>query len=318
MKKIFITRRIPQIAKQMLEQHFIVEQNNNNSPLPPQKVSEIVKTHDGILSTVSEKLMEEVLAEASVEAISNYAVGLDNIDKNYAKKKGIAVYNTPDVVTHSTADMTFALLLNLIRKIPFAQKFVKDNKWTAWDPELFLGEELFGKTLGIIGLGKIGLEVAKRAQGFGLKILYYNRSTKAIDEPHLYKVCRQVDLLELLQESDYISIHVPLTPQTKNFINQDSFSLMKKKPIVLNLARGSVISTDALLYALCNKQIRGVALDVTNPEPLPGNHPLLAFENCIIVPHIGTATKECRHNMAALAAQNLIDHFIKKPVTPNY
>lgn len=309
MKKIFITRRLPPIAKNLLSKHFIVDGSDENKPLSERKLKEVVSSYDGILSTISEKFPKSILENAkNLKVLSNYAIGLDNIDLQAAKEKGISVYNTPDVVTQSTADMTFALLLSLIRKISSAQSFVKENKWSAWDPELFLGEELAGKTFGIIGFGKIGKEVAKRAQGFGLKVIYYNRSNV---EP-LNKEMEQVELDYLLKKSDYISLHVPLNEKTKDLITKKEIEKMEKKPLLLNLARGDVINTDALVNALVSGKIRGAALDVTNPEPISGNHPLCKMENCIIVPHIGTATKECRHNMAKLAAENIIKHFKKE------
>ena len=172
MKKIFITRRLPAIAKELLSRDFLVEENPENKPLSADKILEVVNEYDAILSTVADKFSKEVLKNSKVEVISNYAVGLDNIDLISAKEKGITVYNTPDIVTNSTADLTLALLLSFIRKISYAQLFVKDNKWSSWDPELFLGEELNGKTFGIIGFGKIGKAVAERAKAFGLKIIY--------------------------------------------------------------------------------------------------------------------------------------------------
>src|SRR3989344_7945614 len=302
MKKIFITRRLPAIAKELLSNHFMVDENPENKPLTSDKILEIVNKYDGILSTVADKFTAEVLINSKVKVISNYAVGLDNIDLISAKDKEIAVYNTPDVVTNSTADLTLALLLSFIRKISYAQQFVKENKWSSWNPELFLGEELNGKTFGIIGFGKIGKAVAERAKAFGLKIIYYNRSK-------VESAYEQVELNYLLENSDYISIHLPLTMETKYFIDQREIALMKKKPILLTLSRGSIVDSSALLEALKSGQIRGACLDVTDPEPLSGNNELCRLDNCLIIPHIGTATKECRHNMAKLAAENIINHF---------
>lgn len=309
MKRIFITRRLPPIAKELLSKHFIVDSSEENTPLPLPKLGEIVATYDGILTTVSEKITSELLADSSLQVISNYAVGLDNIDLAAAQQKGITVYNTPDVVTESTADMTFALLLAFVRKTRTAQDFVKSNEWNAWNPELFLGEELFGKIIGIIGFGKIGQAVARRAIGFGMQVVYYNRSTKRIDNEFPASRVSQVDFASLLVQSDYISVHVPLTQETKNLIGKKEFIQMKKKPILLNLARGGVVNTDDLVEALRTKLIRGACLDVTYPEPLSGSHPLCQLDNCLIVPHIGTATVECRQAMAKIAAENIIRHF---------
>lgn len=309
MKRIFITRRLPPIAKELLSKHFRVDSSEDNAPLPLPKLREIVAAYDGILTTVSEKITSELLADSPLQVISNYAVGLDNIDLRTANNKGIAVYNTPDVVTESTADMAFALLLSFVRKTRAAQDFVRSNGWDAWNPELFLGEELFGKTMGIIGFGKIGQAVARRAIGFGMQVVYYNRSTKRTDDEFPASRIRQVDFASLLAQSDYISVHVPLTPETKNLIGKTEFIQMKKQPILLNLARGGIVNTDDLVEALRTKLIRGACLDVTDPEPLSGSHPLCQLDNCLIVPHIGTATRECRYAMAKIAAENIINHF---------
>jgi len=312
MKRIFITRRLPPIAKDVLSEYFEVDENNKNEALPEENLLNAVSEYDGILSTVCDNFTPEVLGKASdsgkLKVISNYAMGLDNIDIGFAESKGIKTYNVPDVVTNSTAEHTFALLLSLIRKIPEARNFVRENKWKEWDPELFLGEELNGKTFGIIGYGKIGKAVARCAIGFGLNIIFFNRSRVDI-EPELRDKTKQVSLEHLLKESDYISLHVPLTEQTKAMINLNIIKKMSKKPILLNLARGGVIDTDDLVSALKLKLIRGAVLDVTSPEPIDGKHPICNFDNCIVVPHIGTATKECRYAMAKSAAENIINHF---------
>jgi glyoxylate reductase len=309
MKKVFITRRLPVVAKEILQEKFDVYGSDKNESYPNNMLSSIVADYDAVIATVSEKFDKSILEQkGNLKVISNYAVGLDNIDVKYAQSVGITVYNTPDVVTDSTADLTFAILLSLIRKISYASDFVKKDKWKAWDPELYLGEELSGKVFGILGFGKIGQAVARRAVGFGLDIIYYNRSKKDV-ESSLKPYVKSVGLSELLETSDYLSIHLPLTNETKGFINKQTINKMKKKPIILSIARGDIVNTDNLIEALKSGKIRGAGLDVTSPEPLPGNNPLCHFNNCIIVPHIGTATQECRNNMARLAAQNIINHF---------
>jgi len=307
--KVFITRRLPSVARDLLSEHFYVEESNKNEPLSLDKLNDVVRDFDAVLSTVSERFTKEILSKKDkLKVISNYAVGLNNIDLEYAKSIGVNVYNTPNVVTNSTADMTFALLLSLIRNIPDAQSFIKDGKWGSWNPEIFLGEELNNKTFGIIGFGRIGKAVARRAISFGLKVIFYNPSLiKNKDGIN----ANQVGLEELLIDSDYISIHAPLNDSTIGIVNLKLISKMKKQPILLNLARGEIINTNDLAIALEKGLIRGAALDVVNPEPLQGNHNLLKFKNCLIVPHIGTATKECRYNMAKLAAENIINHFRK-------
>ncbi len=304
--KIFITRRLPNIAKELLKEHFDVYENDKNEAFPAEKLSEIISEYDGVLSSITDKFTKEVLKKKNkLKVISNYAVGLDNIDLETANYLGIKVYNTPDVVTNSTADLTFALLLSFIRNVRLADDFVKQGKWKTWDPELLLGEEPHGKKFGIIGFGRIGKAVAKRALGFGLDVIFYDKNV--INDKTI--IAKQVDLDILLRESDYISIHVSLNDKTKDMINMSLMKKMLKKPILLNLSRGLVVNTNDLVIALEKGLIKGACLDVTDPEPLAGNHPLCKFDNCIISPHIGTATKECRYNMARLAAQNIINHF---------
>jgi len=309
MKKVFITRRLPPIAKEILQEKFEVYSSDKNEPYPRDILTDIVANYDAVLTTVSEKFDKKTLKQkGNLKVISNYAVGLDNIDVKYAKSVGITVYNTPDVVTNSTADLTFSILLSLIRKISLAQNFIKKDKWKAWDPELFLGEELSGKIFGILGFGKIGQAVARRATGFGLNIIYFNRSITNPDSS-LKQYVKPVGLNELLKTSDYLSIHLPLTDETRGFINKRTINKMKNHPIIVNISRGDIVKTNDLVDALESGKIRGAALDVTSPEPLSGDHPLCHFDNCVVVPHIGTATQECRINMAQLAAQNIINHF---------
>jgi len=309
MRKVLITRRIPNIAENILSNSFEVNQIKDNKPLSREKLISAVQKYDAILSTVTEKFDRTVLTKSKkLKVISNYAVGLDNIDLDFAQSLGITTYNTPDSVTNSTADHTLALLLSLIRMIPAAMKYVKNDKWKMWDPERFLGEELTDKTLGIIGFGKIGQAVARRAIGFGLKIVYYNHSKKIVD-PAIGPYVSSLKFDEVLQSADYLSLHLPLTPKTKEMINKETINKMEKQPILINMARGDIVKTDDLVEALKSGRIRGAGLDVTSPEPLPGDHPLCHLNNCIIVPHIGTATQECRNNMARLAAHNIINHF---------
>lgn len=310
MKTVFITRRLPNIAEQMLAKYFKVIANKKNKPISNRQLLSAVSKYDAILSTVSDKFTTEIIGKKkNLQVISNYAVGLNNIDVPFAKKNNIAVYNTPDVVTESTADLTFALLLSLVRKIDGARRFVKENKWSRWDPEIFLGEELSGKIFGIIGFGRIGQAVARRAVGFGLRVIYCNRTRKKPENRHLANEMRQVKLKTLLKKSDYISIHVPLQNDTRHLINKKSIGDMKRNPVIINMARGEIIETGSLVGALRSGQIRGACLDVTDPEPLAGNHPLVNMKNCLVVPHIGTATVECRSAMAKLAAENIINHF---------
>lgn len=291
------------IAKELLSRHFSVDENPQDEPLSRDELKRIVKEYDGILSTIPDRLDRDILGDANLRVISNCAAGLDNVDLVAAKEKNITVFNVPDATTESTADLTFAILLSLIRRVGEAKAYVREGRWRGWEPALLLGEELSGKNFGVIGYGKIGKAVANRALGFGLKVLVYTRS------PITDSRVRQVGLDELYTESDYISIHAPLTPQTLGMIDKKALQKMKRHPILINMARGSMIKTDDLVEALMQGAIRGAALDVTDPEPIAGSHPLCHLENCLVLPHIGSATVECRTNMSRIAAENLIGYF---------
>lgn len=303
MKRIYITRQLMPIAKELLSRHFSVDENPQDEPLSRDELKRIVKEYDGILSTIPDRLDRDILGDANLRVISNCAAGLDNVDLVAAKEKNITVFNVPDATTESTADLTFAILLSLIRRVVEAKAYVREGRWRGWEPALLLGEELSGKNFGVIGYGKIGKAVANRALGFGLKVLVYTRS------PITDSRVRQVGLDELYTESDYISIHAPLTPQTLGMIDKKALQKMKRHPILINMARGSMIKTDDLVEALMQGAIRGAALDVTDPEPIAGSHPLCHLENCLVLPHIGSATVECRTNMSRIAAENLIGYF---------
>ncbi len=307
MAKVLITRKIPSIAEQMLSKHFQVDVNTKERPLTKEELKEAVKEYDGMLSLMMDSLDEEVLnCSKNLKVIANYATGLDNIDLQAAQKRDIKAFNLVDLVTNSTADHSVALFLTLIRKIIPASRYVLEGKWKSVDPLFFLGEELWGKTYGMIGFGKIGKEVAKRLLPFGVNILFYHYRTLSLEE-NLQKA-QQVPLQELYEKSDYLSLHVPLTEKTRYMIDLAAMKQMKKKPILINMARGAVVNTDDLLQALEEGIIRGAALDVTDPEPLPYPHPLYEKENCLIVPHIGTATVECRTESAKRCAELLIEH----------
>ncbi len=306
MKKILITQELPDPAEQNLARHFSVSIHRGGA-ISKQELIEAVQNYDGILSMVCDPLDSEVLSYATrLKAISNYGIGLNNIDLEKAQNCGIRVYNLPDIITNSTADLAMALLLAFARKIPEAARYVQEGHWKNVGPMLFLGEELHQKKLGIIGFGRTGKAMVKRALGFGLDVLVYHRSP--ID-PSFAGLVSQVSWDDLLVKSDYISLHVSLNPTTQGLIDAEAFSLMEKQPVLINVSRGAVVNTDALVQALKRGQIRGAALDVTDPEPLPSSHPLCSAPNCLIVRHIGTATTDCRRAMGMQAAQHLIDHF---------
>jgi lactate dehydrogenase-like 2-hydroxyacid dehydrogenase len=309
--KVLITRRIHQEAVELLASRFDVDYIGKNEPLPREFLIDNIRKYQGILCCVSEKFDADLLmlARTNLKIISNMAAGLDNIDAKTARSLGIEVRNTAEVVTECTADFTLALALSLLRKVPQAQNYIRLNRWISWDPEIFLGRNLRDLTWGIIGLGKIGQAVAKRLHGFGCRILYC--------DPHVTLNFLQNGLVrlkkapfeELLRTSDIISLHVPLTEETTYLINSDVFKTMKKTALLINMARGQVVNTSDLVTALKNDEIAGAALDVVDPEPLSGNHDILRFDNIIITPHIGTATEECRRDMAVTAAKNIVDFF---------
>jgi glyoxylate reductase len=240
----------------------------------------------------------------TIRVISNFAVGYDNVDVEAATSRGVLVCNTPEVLTNATADAAWSLLLAAARRIPESITYVREGHWKTWGPMLLLGQEVSGATLGIIGLGRIGKEVAKRARGFDMRILAFDPYQDEDFARH-YDVT-YVALDTLLEESDFVSIHVALSPETRHLIGANELARMKPTAVLVNAARGPVIDTSALVTALEDHVIFGAALDVTDPEPLPVDHPLVKLRNCIVVPHTASATVQTRNHMAELAAQNLL------------
>ncbi len=234
-------------------------------------------------------------------AVANYAVGYDNIDLDAAREHGVAIGNTPDVLTDATADLAFALLLAIARNLPQAAASVHAGEWRTWEPEGYLGVDVHGATLGIVGMGRIGLAVAKRAAGFEMEVLHTGREGG-------------IPLMELLSRSDFVSLHCPLTPQTRHLIDAAALAQMRESAFVINTARGPIVDQRALLEALVNGTIAGAALDVTDPEPPAPDDPLLQAPNLIVVPHIGSATVSAREQMATLAVDNLLAALDDKPM----
>jgi lactate dehydrogenase-like 2-hydroxyacid dehydrogenase len=243
-------------------------------------------------------------AGTGLKVISQMAVGYDNIDISAAQKRGIAVGNTPGVLTETTADLTFALLLAAARRLNEGAQYILDGKWQTWHPTTLLGHDVTGATLGIIGLGRIGNAVAKRAAGFDMQILVYG--PRLSDEEATQIGAKRVTLDELLQQSDFVSLHCPLRPETRHLINRETLARMKPSAILINTTRGGVVDQTALYDALVNGVISGAALDVTDPEPMPADDPLLKLPNVTIVPHVGSATIGTRGKMAQIAIDNLI------------
>jgi lactate dehydrogenase-like 2-hydroxyacid dehydrogenase len=309
--KVLITRKIHPEAVGLLRSRFDIDYQGQNVPLPRQYLIDHIGNYHGILSCVSERFDAGLLerAKLKLKIISNMAAGLDNIDVSTARALGIEVRNTPDVVTECTADFTLAMALSLLRKIPQAHDYVRRDKWTAWDPEIFLGRTLCGLTWGIVGLGKIGLAVARRIIGFGCHIMYFDPYVTLTQLQDGQIELQKTGFRDLLKASDIISVHVPLTAETKYLMDGEALRAMKKTAFLINMARGQVVKSKDLVSALMKKRIAGAALDVFDPEPISGNHDILKFGNIIVTPHIGTATEECRREMAMAAAKNIVDFF---------
>lgn len=269
------------------------------------------KDTDGIFSLLTIPITRSVLDQApKLRVVSNMAVGVDNIEIPACTERRIPVGNTPGVLTEATADLTMTLLLAAARGIYPAIMDARQGKWKTWSPTGWLGTDLDSTTLGIIGMGKIGRAVAQRALGFGMRIIYTD------PQPVSYSYATQVPLDQLLAESDIITLHIPLTAQTRGLINSKAIKLMKPSAILVNASRGPVVNTEDLYTALVEHKITAAALDVTDPEPLPPSHPLYSLSNCIILPHIGSATRQTRKRMAELACDNLLAGLEGKPL-PN-
>lgn len=266
---------------------------------------EKVRDVEGLLCLLTDKIDSELMSKApKLRVISNYAVGYDNIDIGEATKRSIIVGNTPGVLTDTTADFTFALMMAAARRVVEGDRTVRARKWKTWGPMILLGQDIHGATLGILGLGRIGQAIARRAKGFRMRLLYYDAVRQGQVEEELG--VQFVEFDRLLAESDFITIHVNLTPENYHFMGAKQFDKMKKTSILVNTARGPIVDSMALYTALRDRKIAFAALDVTEPEPLPPDHPLLTLENVIITPHIASASVATRTKMALMAVDNLI------------
>ncbi|HLG31687.1 MAG TPA: D-glycerate dehydrogenase [Ignavibacteriaceae bacterium] len=314
--KVFITREIPDIAFQLLKKHKIpFEFYKNDSPIPRKILLDKVKYCTALISLLTEKIDAELIDLMSrCKIIANVAVGYNNIDVKYAKKKNIIVTNTPDVLTESAADLTIALALASARRLYEGESLVRANKFKGWKPKMLLGVELKNKIFGILGAGRIGTAVAKRAHSFGTKIFYFDRSQHIKLEKKIN--AKKVSLRTLLTKSDFISIHLPLTKLTYHLFNEEKLKLLKTSAILINTARGEIIDETALIKILTENRIRAAGLDVYEHEP-EINPQFLKLKNVILLPHIGSATEEARNAMAELAAKNVIN-VLKgmRPLTP--
>jgi glyoxylate reductase len=300
--RVFVTRQLPGGALDRLAAQHDVEVWPERLPPPREELMKRAPELDGLLSLLTDRVDAELMdAAPRLRAISNYAVGVDNVDVEAAAARGIPVGNTPDVLTESTADLALALMLAIARRLAEGEAFVRAGKWATWEPGLLLGRDLHGATVGIVGYGRIGQAVGRRLEGFGCELLTTGGSAG-------------VPLAELLERSDFVTLHTPLTPQTRGLIDADALRRMKPTAYLVNTARGPIVDTDALAHALHAGEIAGAALDVTDPEPLPGDHPLLSAPNLVVVPHVGSATVATRERMADMAVENLLAGLEGRPM----
>jgi len=300
--RVFVTRRIVGSAVARLAETCEVDVWQGRLPPSPETLRERAADADALLCMLTDRIDAAFLdACPNVRAIANYAVGYDNIDVVTATARGIAIGNTPGVLTDATADLAWALLMALARRLPEAERNVRDGDWLTWEPAMLLGRAVHGATLGIVGPGRIGSAVARRAAGFDMTVLESGRSGP-------------VRLEELLERSDYVSLHAPLTPATQHLIDAQALGRMKRTAFLINTARGGLVDQLALRHALEDGTIAGAALDVTDPEPLPVHDPLLGAPNLIVVPHVGSATEETRSRMAEIAVDNLLAALAGSPM----
>ncbi|NGQ96956.1 D-glycerate dehydrogenase [Brevibacillus sp. SYP-B805] len=313
---VYMTRQVAVEIVAALEEVAEVEVWPEDRPVPREVLLQKAEQADGLFVLLTDTIDEELLNRAKrLRIVANMAVGYDNIDVRAAKQKGVIVTNTPDVLTEATADLAFALLMATGRRLIEANRFLHSGGWQTWSPYLMAGQSVYGATLGIIGMGRIGEAVARRAKGFDMNVLYHNRRPRPIAEQTLG--VRFCELDELLRTSDYVLLLTPLTPETRGLIGERELSLMKPTAVFLNVSRGGTVDEEALYRALKEKRIWAAGLDVFAQEPVPVDHPLLSLPNVVALPHIGSATYETRDRMARLAAENLIAVLSgKEPITP--
>lgn len=305
--KIYVTRRLPQPGVELLEEVCDVEVNPDEAPPTRELLIRKVQDVDGILCLLTDRIDADLIDLApNLKVVSSMSVGYDHIDVEAATKKGVYVTFTPGVLTEATADFTWALLMAVSRRVIEADRYLRAGKWKIqWSPTHFLGSDLTGKTLGIIGLGRIGEAIAQRARGFNMNVLYFSRA-RAEQEKERRLNIEFVPLERLFRESDFVTVHVPITDETKHLINEERLRQMKPTAYLVNTSRGPVIDQAVLTRALRERWIAGAGLDVFEKEPIDPNDPLINLENVVLTPHIASATTEARSKMAEVAAKNLI------------
>jgi glyoxylate reductase len=305
--KVFVARVIPSDGLDLVTDATDATVWPDDLPPPRDELLRSIEGCDGVLTLLTDRVDAEFLDRAGpqLKVVSNYAVGFDNIDVPECTRRGIPVGNTPGVLTETTADLAFALLMAAARRLPEADRYVRDGKWKTWAPMLLLGPDIHGATIGIVGFGRIGQAVAQRAAGFGMTILYHDVN-RLPDEVTTPLGAQYVPMEGLLARSDFVSLHVNLTPETRHLIDGAALRRMKPTAILVNTSRGPVVDGAALAVALREGVIAAAALDVTDPEPIPIDDPLVRLDNCLIVPHIASASRATRGKMAQMAAANLL------------
>jgi glyoxylate reductase len=305
--RVFVTRILPEAGLALIREACDAEIWPEEVQPSRHVLLRKVRGVDGLLSLLSDPVDAEVMDAAGpgLKVISNYAVGYDNVDVAAATARGIPVGNTPGVLTETTADLAFALLMAAARRVVEGADYVRAGKWRTWGPMLLLGHDVHGATLGIVGMGRIGQAVTRRAAGFDMTVVYYDPYCTAGKGPFV-DVAVECTLDDLLAQSDFVSIHVPLSDETHHLIGAEALAKMKPTAVLINTSRGPVVDAEALYHALSMGQIAYAALDVTEPEPLPADHKLLELPNCLVVPHIASASWATRTRMATMAAENLL------------
>ncbi|NWF96246.1 MAG: D-glycerate dehydrogenase [Candidatus Thorarchaeota archaeon] len=308
-QSVFVTRQIPDVGLRMMSEEFSVDVWEREEPPSVSEIISRAKNAQGLVTLLSDRIDRELLQSlCKVKVIAQYAAGVDNIDLSAATERGILVTNTPGVLTETTADLAWALIMAASRRVAEADRYVRAGEWkVAWTPSTFLGNDICGSTLGILGMGRIGLAVARRAMGFSMRILYFSRSeTDITREAEATTGARRVNFETLLRESDILSIHVPLNTQTRALIGERELRMMKPSAVLVNTSRGPVIDENALARVLTSGHLAGVGLDVFEAEPLPLSNPLLSIPRVVLTPHIGSASHSTRNRMAAMCVENLV------------
>lgn len=314
---VFITRKLPDdIVAPLCDKYDVNMWPHEHLVVPRDILLQEANRAEALITMLSDRIDEELLKNSpNLRVVANVAVGYDNIDVKAATKRGIIVCNTPDVLTETTADLTFALLLATARRLIEAAEFVKGGKWKSWSPLLLVGTDVHHKTIGIVGMGKIGQAVAHRAKGFHMRVLYYNRSRNIEAEQTLGATYCSFD--ELLEQADFVVCLTPLTNETYQLFNRAAFAKMKSSAIFINAGRGAIVDEEALYDALIHRRIAGAGLDVFAQEPIRSDHPLLQLPNVVALPHIGSATKETRYAMMHVCCRNVMAVLEgKEPYTP--